>query len=1338
MVGIFQHLSSLKVTNCKSIKAMFYVDADEKNKLAGNTVNNLQDVHLETLPKLEHLFYWASEEKKDQPEPSKKKKDQPEENFSLKNLQKIWVQDCDRLENIFSVHVVKTTTENLESLVVSDCSQLREIVAEEEDANKPVDKIVFTKLATIKLLRLPKFKSFCGRDSELKLPALSDLSIEGCNMLKPYFKTENTDAQRKPIYFFEEALNELKSLEIGSWHAKVVNNPNLVSLWLNDSSLEELVPLERLPSIGRLGVVPKLKSLNLTNLGKLKEIGFERDAILRMIESLTLKSCPRLMTLAPSSVSLSHLTNLEVVGCKGLTYLISPSTARALGQLNTMKVINCDSLMEIVSDAAKEKEDVNKVVIVFQQLTTLELVTLEKLQTFCSFKNCSFEFPRLEKFVVNVCPKLKNFSQGVSNMPMLQKVYLAHEKEKMTWHWKGNLQDTLQYIFKEKKFFECMDTLRDDTDHFEYLNQFWQMNKGLQEDLFKNLKSLTVCSCSFKSYAIPSNVLLSLKILEELVVASCGNITSIFEMDNLKKEQASFQLKKLTLHSLDVKHVWQHSKQVIHVFENLQQVTIISCDKLESVFPVELAKKLTKLESLCVAFCKSLVEIVGKEKGVIGKDEGAIERTEHFVFPELNELQVDECNKLELFQSHQQQHLEDQSRTSNMKRRQPLFANKVAIPKVKKLYLDPNQTLPLSSWLGQSENELLPCLIELQFYNSSYLRSLLKTKITRMKALAFGKNTAFGENSDDSFLLKIMKKCPKLEIFKIYCNKNYWKSVDIPKGLGNRMLYLKEMSLSSLHELESISGLEYLLYLKLLCVSQCPKLTTLGQNCSNLKKLQINSCGGLKCLFTSSAAKQLKNLEELRVSHCDSLKEIVGKEQQSDETESASTPTNDIELKRLLRIELFSLESLECFYSGNAILKLPSLIWVNIETCPEMKKFSPERERREEPSRPVQVSYYSSNDDFFFHDELDVAVAFSFLQQPKESLVLSDDDHPVLKVVWPAKMHMPKGYISGSNLKCLVVKGCKSLTDAILPSHLFPFLNNLEKLEVRECNSVKAIFDVEDTSNMIVIPLKTIILENLPALTHVVSRSLDKEGVTMIVEQELRCLTLQGFKDIDESDAFPFDDFFSMVSLPNIEMLMVADCAFRGIFPSKLPDTSNYAKILSGLKKLELRNLHKLESTGLEILHTRVASSTLTWLKVECCASLKYLFTSSTVKCLVQLQHLYISNCEALETVLVADQPHGEDEIITLECLKELSLSILPKLESFYNGMSTLNFTGSAQVSISECKSMKTFSHGDVKVLDSWSLKIDGVSFSEDNSNAIVSQQFLKGSNTTDELASQS
>ncbi|RYR24626.1 hypothetical protein Ahy_B02g058141 isoform F [Arachis hypogaea] len=1475
MVGIFEHLCSLRVTNCKSIKAIFNLDG--RSKLSGTSryaIIKLQDVHLQALPKLEHLF--------------NRKKDHPEGNFGLKNLQKIWVQECGKLENIFSVPIAKTS-ENLEYLVVSDCSQLREIVADEEVANNPSDLLIkFTKLATIKFLRLPKLKRFCRRDYDLELPALNDLSIELCDKLEPHFKRDTTDAQRKPIYFFEEALNELKSLQIGSWHAKLLsnydsrmdkleelhlsglkntnilyvflhNNPNLISLWLSDCSFQQLVPLERLPNIERLGVVPKLKSLNLIDLPNLKEIGFERDAILQMI------------TLAPSSVFLAHLTKLEVVGCKGLKYLMSPSMARALSQLNTMKVINCESLMEIVSDEGQQQKE-DGVIVAFKQLTTLELVALKNLQSFCSFNKCSFQFPSLEKFVVNVCPKLENFTQGISNMPMLQKVYVAHEKEQMRWHWKGNLQDTMQYIFKHKKFYECMDELRV-TDKHDY-RTISKISEGLQEDWFNNLKTLKLLQCcGSKPYAIPSNVLLSLKILEELEVEKCSKIISIFEVDNSKIKETSFQLKKLTLKSLTkVTHVWQHNKQGILGFQNLQQVRIFMCNKLKTVFPVALARNLKKLEKLNVLVCTNLLEIVRKEEEAIEITEnflfpcltqlllGMLSRLTHFcsgkftvVCPELNELRVLGCSdELELFQSHQQR-LQDQSSTSIISR-QPVFTNKEAISNVKTLYLNQNQILALSSWLAQSVNQGLQYLIELGVVNFAEV-----------------KNNDDGENS--ALLLEILDKTPNLERFEI--RNHHFKSINIPEEAGKRMLGLKELSLLSLSELNTISGVEYLLNLQLLKVSGCPKLTTLGQTCSNLKELDISICHRL-----------------------------------------------------------------------DAILKLPSLIWVNIEDCPAMKSFSQQGAVHvEERSRAIQISYDSSNDDFFFHDDLNVAVAMKFLQQ--EHLVLGDD-HPELEVLWLGKMHMPEGYYSGFNLKRLVVEGCEFLTSAILSSHLLPFLNNLEELEVRGCNSVEAIFEVKDTSNMIVIPLKTMILENLPSLRHVWNKdpegklslpdmekvtvdkctrikfllpesvakgniqrlevkncaelveivtgnevakeedankqvnifpklsclnlcnlpnlsyiwkignkdlkgslslpnlkevtviecesiknllptsvamgsiqkldvrncvelveivakdeaatkktnkeltmfsmlmsltlrnlpnlthiyvgkkilnwpelreldiyhckllknfapdsnhsagkvvspgleqlSLDKEGVMMIEQglsnldlQNIRCLTLQGFNDIDESDAFPFE-FFSKVPLPRIEMLAVADSAFKEIFSSKLPDTENYAKILSQLKKLELRNLQKLESTGLDLLHTWVASSNLTWLKVECCASFKCLFTSSTAKCLVQLQHLHVSNCEALESVIVAYQP-DDDEVITFEGLKELSLSKLPKLESFYNGKSTLNFAGRAQVSISQCKSMKTFSHGDVKAPDSWIVEIDGVRFSEDNPNAIEKKE---------------
>ncbi|XP_057740336.1 uncharacterized protein LOC130957496 isoform X1 [Arachis stenosperma] len=1597
MVGRLSNLSCLRVTNCESIKVIFE-EADDDNRKQDVMHNfKLQDIHLETLPKLENVFKWKKEVK-----------------WSDLKLQKIWVHDCGRLENIFSVSVVKTTEinmESLESLVVSNCSQLREIVDNKGedvviDKSGPVKfnlpklrKIVgkkgeddvidksgpvkfnMSKLTSIKLSKLSKIKSFYSWGAyELSCPALNDLSIQRCDLLEP-FEEISSHAKIKNVLFPEKSKtgevkvkevinNKLKSMHIESRHVVgssmdydyrrdsleelqlsalnnsdiiysfLHSNPNLKSLRLDDCEFEELKPGEtRRPAIG---VVPKLKSLTLTNMYDLEKICFEQDAVLQKIESLVINNCFNLHTIAPSSVSLAHLTILEVVDCGNLKYVMSPSTAKSLGQLKIMKVINCEDLEEIVSEKTQEedsesieedetqeensksleedktqegqeeKENVGtEVPIIFKQLTTLELVSLNSLNSFCSSKNCAFKFPSLENFIVSACPRMEIFSaKEVDCGPNLQKIYYVRDKEKKRWCWhEDNIRSTIKYIFDNKKFFEDMNELDLDPDE-DLLKPIWLSKESPRKDWFSGLKTLTLYHWN-ASIAIPSNVLCCLKSLQELKVWECESIESIFEMDDTKSWESSFQLKKLSLEYLpSLKSVWQHDKgEILLGFQNLQQVTIEDCHKLTSVFPTVLARDLKKLEELDVSNCAALQEIVGKDQ------EEAVEGSQKFVFSRLTRLRLaelpqlrdlnsgrlslecPELKQLELYPKQQQKYPED------------------GISKVEKLWLDPSHTWA-KKFMNQDGfhhhlNELYLC------YNDD------------------------GENSTSPFEILADKMLPKLEIVEI--KDNNCKTIYIPKEAVERMLHLKELKLESLHELNSISGLEYLLKLRLLKVSSCPKWTTVLvlHSYSNLKELHIFACDGLECLLTSSAAKMLIHLEELRIQWCDSLKEIVGKEEESG--------TEDIiEFKRLHRITLARLGSLECFYSGNATLQFPSLIRLDIERCPKMKIFS----QTEIHVKPLfQVIYSNDEVDRLFLDDLNVAVACQCLQQ--KDVVFGH--HPALKDIWLDKVHIPaEAFSAGFNWESLVVEGCDELfTTAILPSHLLPFLSQLQELEVRGCSSVEAIFEVKDTTADIVIPLKKLTLEKLPNLRHVWNKnsegklslpkleevivdecasiksvfpesvgkgniqwlevkncaelveivagddvakqvsifstlsslklwnlpklgsplllshllpflhkleelvigkcgssktifdvkdaptneedtnmitviplkkltlehlptlshiwnkdpkgsslsfsclkevvvngcksltslfpaslamsnmikidvknceelveivtkdeadnketnkeltmfpkltsltlhnlpnltyiyagmeilnlpklreldishckfatdstakvvtphldrlSTDMEGAMMLDKgllhldpQNIKYLSLQNFNDIDESYASPFD-LFSKVPPSNIQMLVVADSAFKEIFPSKMPEII-HSQLL--VRALELRNLHMLESIGLE--HTWVASSNLTWLKVEGCASLKYLFTSSAAKCLVQLEQLHISNCEALESLMLDD----DHDVLIFKKLKKLSLSQIPKLESFYKGNSTLNFPSLDEVEVTECNRLE-------------------------------------------------
>ncbi|BAT98035.1 hypothetical protein VIGAN_09164100, partial [Vigna angularis var. angularis] len=78
-------------------------------------------------------------------------------------------------------------------------------------------------------------------------------------------------------------------------------------------------------------------------------------------------------------------------------------------QLKTMKVINCPKVKEIVSNELSEEGTEMK--IVFSKLITIELVKLVNLATFCSYKDCEFEFPSLEILIVRECLKMEKFSE---------------------------------------------------------------------------------------------------------------------------------------------------------------------------------------------------------------------------------------------------------------------------------------------------------------------------------------------------------------------------------------------------------------------------------------------------------------------------------------------------------------------------------------------------------------------------------------------------------------------------------------------------------------------------------------------------------------------------------------------------------------------------------------------------------------------------------------------------------------------------------------------------------------------------------------------------------------
>ena len=183
---IFGSLCNLRVTNCRSMEAIFNICEQ-----VGDVANNLQDAHLETLPKLEIVWRINNKDLVGIPK--------------FNNLKRILVQDCESLEYIFPFYVAKNL-DNLESLVVCDCCGLNEIVAKREVTNTDRAKFNFPKLSTIKFSDLPKLTSFYPTAYDLSCP-LNELSIKFCNNLEPFNNgTEHAQRNHLHVFFPEEVL----------------------------------------------------------------------------------------------------------------------------------------------------------------------------------------------------------------------------------------------------------------------------------------------------------------------------------------------------------------------------------------------------------------------------------------------------------------------------------------------------------------------------------------------------------------------------------------------------------------------------------------------------------------------------------------------------------------------------------------------------------------------------------------------------------------------------------------------------------------------------------------------------------------------------------------------------------------------------------------------------------------------------------------------------------------------------------------------------------------------------------------------------------------------------
>ncbi|TXG69608.1 hypothetical protein EZV62_004543 [Acer yangbiense] len=463
---------------------------------------------------------------------------------------------------------------------------------------------------------------------------------------------------------------------------------------------------------------------------------------------------------------------------------------------------------------------------------------------------------------------------------------------------------------------------------------------------FQNLTDLSIRSCNNLKYLFSFSTLGSFVQLQDLSIGECKVLEAIIRIDELGNNVEYPCLKKLKIEGcpkikafifndkvsfpnleeirisnmINLEMIWQNQLTMdsmnAQLCQKLCKVDINSCKSLKKLFPPSIARNLFQLKDLYVIQC-GIEEIVAKE----GAEDAAamtfgfpqltclklqdVQELKCFYhgihtieWPVLKELILIGCDKIDQLFVFQKNILEGQLDI-------PVFSN------LEKLSLDGNSNRMICQ--SQFPEILFPKLQHLEIKNK--------------------------DDQPADLPLGIFQRSHNLESLSLEGGSNkeiFWFEV-----VGKHTV-TKKLSISEFEKLEQIwkqdSKVDVILQnLEELDVSWCASLVTLipPSACfQNLTILTVYECQGLLRLVSSSTAKTLVGLKEMRIECCYTMTKVVA------DDEGAVTEDKIINFSKLKSLLLFELPRLTSFCSWNYTFNFPSLETLYVRNCPKMKTFT--------------------------------------------------------------------------------------------------------------------------------------------------------------------------------------------------------------------------------------------------------------------------------------------------------------------------------------------------------------------------------------------------------------
>ncbi|XP_059659075.1 probable disease resistance protein At4g27220 [Cornus florida] len=494
-------------------------------------------------------------------------------------------------------------------------------------------------------------------------------------------------------------------------------------------------------------------------------------------------------------------------------------------------------------------------------------------------------------------------------------------------------------------------------------------------------------------------------------------------------------------------------------FSKLTVLRIQNC-RLKYLFSPSIARGLRQLQELKISKCMSMEEVVKDGEEVVDK----------IIFRQLKNMELENLPNLRsIYANNMKKKSTTECRSSTLA--QALFNDKVVFPALEQLNISSLGTIT-AIWDNQS---LLVNEAEDSFWRLRYMEVCQCDKLV---------------NVIPSNLLPRLQNLEMLEVKwceSVVCEVEV---LTIEKGSTTSAPTIVLPRIGAMH----LGMLPNLMHMGLnkKVLSDSPHVY------ENLSVLFIDNCNSVRNVFSPSIAKNLVHFQELEVTACKKMEEIVA-------------------------VETGQGENSEEDLADDEILIFPQLKTLTLEYLPKLKSFccsyrskrgGQENERGKETLPIVEA---------LFNDK----VKFPALEE------LTVTELKSLRVIWKIKLFQgSEAEDSFRKVRLIEVYGCQKLVN-VIPSNVLPRLQNLEKLDVDSCASVVSVVEVLNVEEGCATSAPTIILPRLRELKLYSLPNLRRTGLY----QKQYLDVYHSYSDLTIVDFFACDRLRNVFSLSIVRNL---------------------------------------------------------------------------------------------------------------------------------------------------------------------------------------------------------